>query len=155
VAAPPPTEAPRAAAPPAATPAPAPAAQPAPSTALPPHRDPQNAIFRERLVHFDFDSYLVRPSDQPMIERHARYLTTAPQLTLRIEGHADERGGSEYNLALGMRRADSVRRALALLGVANTRIEIVSWGEERPAAPDHDEASWEQNRRAEIIYVDR
>lgn len=152
-----------AAAAPAPAPAPAPAAAPArpttvapspatPSTALPPHRDPTSAIYRERIVYFEFDSSLLDAGDQALVDSHARYIATQPRMNLRIEGHADERGSSEYNLALGQRRAEAVRRALGLLGVEVGRIEAVSFGEERPQTDGHDESAWSKNRRAEIVY---
>lgn len=137
---------------PSARSAPTPAPTRAPVMALPAHQDPASAIYRERLVYFDFDSYLLDAADQALVERHARYLVTAAPLSVRIEGHADERGGAEYNLALGQRRAEAVRRAMSLLGVDAARIEATSWGEERPQHPGHDEAAWTQNRRAEIVY---
>jgi peptidoglycan-associated lipoprotein len=137
---------------PSARSTPTPAPTRAPVMALPAHQDPASAIYRERLVYFDFDSYLLDAADQALVERHARYLVTAAPLSVRVEGHADERGGAEYNLALGQRRAEAVRRAMSLLGVDAARIEATSWGEERPRHPGHDEAAWTQNRRAEIVY---
>ena len=131
---------------------PAPASARAPVTALPAHQDPASALYRERLIYFDFHSYLLDAANQALVERHARYLVTAAPLSVRVEGHADERGGAEYNLALGQRRAEAVRRAMSLLGVDAVRIEATSWGEERPRYPGHDEAAWTQNRRAEIVY---
>lgn len=131
-------------------------AQPAaPSAALPAHLDPANRIARERVIYFEFDSTLLDAADQALIASHARYLLSAPALTLKVEGHADERGGSEYNLALGLRRAETVRRALALLGVNDARVEATSWGEERPQAEGHEESAWTKNRRAEFVYPAR
>lgn len=121
-------------------------------TALPAHLDPNSVISRDRLVFFEFDSDVLDAVDRALIETHGRYLASATNLSIRVEGHADERGSSEYNLALGQRRADSVRRALTLLGVAANRIDTTSWGEERPLAAGHDEAAWSRNRRAELVY---
>ncbi len=125
------------------------------STALPEHMDPASAISRERSVFFAFDDSNVAPPYMPLVERHASYLTANPSLAARIEGHADERGGPEYNLALGQRRAEAVARALRLLGVAPNRVEAVSYGEERPSDKSRDEAAWARNRRADIGYPRR
>lgn len=145
---------------PTAVPRPAPqtAAVPTPSstaTALPPHRDPTHPLSRERIVYFAYDSDVIDAAGRAVIERHARYLTSSPTLSIKVEGHADERGSSEYNLALGQRRAEAVRRALALMGVADGRVEATSWGKERPADTGHDEAAWQRNRRVEIVYPPR
>jgi peptidoglycan-associated lipoprotein len=103
-----------------------------------------------RLVYFDFDSYVVKDEFRPVIEGHARVLTADAKKRLMIEGHTDERGGREYNLALGQKRAEAVARSLALLGAKESQIESVSFGEERPAAQGSDEAAWAKNRRAEL-----
>jgi peptidoglycan-associated lipoprotein len=105
-----------------------------------------------RLIYFDYDSYVIKPEFQNLVEAHARFLKSNNDRRVAIEGHTDERGGREYNLALGQRRAEAVRRALVLLGVADNRLEAVSFGKEKPAAPGSDEASWAQNRRAELVY---
>jgi peptidoglycan-associated lipoprotein len=125
------------------------------ATALAPHRDPTNALSRERVVYFAYDSDVIDAAGRAVVERHARYLVSNPTLAIKVEGHADERGSSEYNLALGQRRAEAVRRALALLGVADARVEATSWGEERPVAMERDEAAWQRNRRGEIVYPPR
>jgi peptidoglycan-associated lipoprotein len=104
----------------------------------------------QRIVYFDFDSFVVKPEFNGMLEGHARAMTAAPARRLVIEGHTDERGGREYNLALGQKRAEAVLRALATLGVAENRMEAVSFGKERPAAEGSNEAAWAQNRRAEL-----
>jgi len=104
-----------------------------------------------RIVYFDYDSYVVKPEFQSVIDAHARYLRSNNR-NIVIEGHTDERGGREYNLALGQRRSEAVRRALGLLGVPDSRIEAVSFGEEKPATQGGDESAWSQNRRAEISY---
>jgi peptidoglycan-associated lipoprotein len=105
-----------------------------------------------RLVYFDYDSYTIKPDSQATIEAHARFLKANPQRRVALEGHTDERGGREYNLALGQRRAEAVRRALALLGVGDGQMEAVSFGKEKPAIVGSDEAAWAQNRRVEISY---
>lgn len=103
-----------------------------------------------RVVYFDFDSFLVKEEFRPVVEDHARRLTNARNTRVLIEGHTDERGGREYNLALGQKRAEAVQRSLTLLGASPEQIEAVSFGEERPAATGSDESAWSQNRRAEI-----
>ena len=125
------------------------------SVTLPDHLNPTSAISTERSVFFEFDDSVLKAEYAPLIERHAKYLSTKAQLVVRIEGHADERGGAEYNLALGQRRAETVARALRLLGVKDGQLEAISYGEERPRASGHDETAWAQNRRADITYPAR
>jgi peptidoglycan-associated lipoprotein len=105
-----------------------------------------------RIIYFDYDSSDIRSEYRPAIEAHAGYLATNPNVIITLEGHADERGSREYNLALGERRAQSVKRQMVLLGASAGQIRLVSYGEERPAVEGHDESSWQQNRRVEIIY---
>ena len=105
-----------------------------------------------KIVYFDFDSYVVKPEFQSLIDAHAKYLLANKARKVAVEGHTDERGGREYNLALGQKRAEAVRRALGLLGVSDLQVEAVSFGKEKPAATGGDEASMAQNRRAEINY---
>jgi len=105
-----------------------------------------------RIVYFDYDSYVIKPEFQSLIEAHARFLKANNGRRVNIEGHTDERGGREYNLALGQRRSEAVRRALGLLGVPDSQVEPVSFGKEKPAAPGSDEAAWAKNRRAELVY---
>ncbi|MEO7885598.1 MAG: peptidoglycan-associated lipoprotein Pal [Polaromonas sp.] len=105
-----------------------------------------------KVIYFDFDSYVVKPEFQGAIESHAKYLTANKSRKMAIEGHTDERGGREYNLALGQKRAEAVRRALGLLGVADAQVEAVSFGKEKPAAAGSDEESMAKNRRAELNY---
>jgi peptidoglycan-associated lipoprotein len=105
-----------------------------------------------RIIYFDYDSYVIKPEFQPVLDGHARFLKSNNGRRISIEGHTDERGGREYNLALGQRRSEAVRRALGLLGVPDGQVEAVSFGKEKPVAMGSDEASWSQNRRAEIIY---
>jgi peptidoglycan-associated lipoprotein len=104
----------------------------------------------ERVVLFDFDSFAIRSDFTAMIEGHAKYLSFNRDKRIAIEGHADERGSREYNLALGQKRAEAVLRSLVLLGAQESQIEAVSFGEERPAATGSNEAAWAQNRRAEV-----
>ena len=117
-----------------------------------PLTDPNN-ILSKRSVYFDFDSNVIKDEYRGLIQAHARYLVEHPQAHIRIEGNTDERGSREYNLALGQRRADAVKKVMTVLGVPDSRIETVSFGEEKPVAPGHDEASWAQNRRADIKYA--
>ncbi|MGH8737570.1 MAG: peptidoglycan-associated lipoprotein Pal [Burkholderiales bacterium] len=148
-------ESPQAAsAPQASTPAPAPQAQPVeqPAMAMNPLHDP-NSILAKRSIYFDFDKSNIKADFRPLVEAHAGYMTGHASATMRIEGNCDERGSREYNLALGQRRADSLRKAMVLLGVSDTRIETISWGEEKPRAMGHNEAAWSQNRRDDIIYT--
>ena len=105
-----------------------------------------------RIVYFDFDSYVVKDQYRPVIEANAKALTTNRKMHMAVEGHTDDRGSSEYNLALGQRRAEAVVKSLTLLGADPTQLEAVSFGKERPAVEGHDEASWAKNRRAEIAY---
>jgi peptidoglycan-associated lipoprotein len=112
----------------------------------------QGPVNVARLVYFDYDSYVIKPEYQSLIEAHARFLKANAGRKINIEGHTDERGGREYNLALGQRRSEAVRRALGLLGVPDSQVEAVSFGKEKPAVPGSDEASWAKNRRAEIVY---
>ena len=105
-----------------------------------------------RIVYFDFDSFTIKDEFKPMIESHAKALAALRTKKLTVEGHTDERGGSEYNLALGQKRAEAVVRSLALLGAGPAQVEAVSFGEERPADTGHGETAWAQNRRVEIRY---
>jgi len=105
-----------------------------------------------RIIFFDYDSYTVRSDFQGLIDGHARFLKANPQRRVSIEGHTDDRGGREYNLALGQKRSEAVRRALTLLGVNDAQIEAVSFGKEKPAVQGSGESVWAQNRRAEITY---
>ncbi|MBI5719376.1 MAG: OmpA family protein [Burkholderiales bacterium] len=104
----------------------------------------------EASIFFAFDEYVIASEYLPTIEKLGRYLSAAPAAVLRVEGHADERGSHEYNLALGQKRAEAVVRALRTYGVRDNQVEAVSFGEERPRAEGHEEASWSQNRRADL-----
>lgn len=105
-----------------------------------------------RIVYFDFDSFEVKPEAQTILDANARYLNANRTRRVNLEGHTDERGGREYNLALGQKRAEAVRRALSLLGVPETQMEAVSFGEEKPAQTGLDEAAFSKNRRVELTY---
>lgn len=116
--------------------------------------DPQSPL-SQRVFYFEFDSSELSDQALETLKAHGEYLATHPERTVIIEGHTDERGSREYNLALGERRAESVARVLKLNGAAEDQIETVSYGEEKPAAMGHDEQAWAENRRAELIYTNR
>jgi peptidoglycan-associated lipoprotein len=116
-----------------------------------PLTDPNN-ILSKRSVYFDFDKYLVKQEYRALVEAHAKYLQSHPEKSIRIEGNADDRGSREYNLALGQKRAVAVKSLANLLGVPDKQIETISYGEEKPKATGEDEASWVENRRADIVY---
>jgi peptidoglycan-associated lipoprotein len=119
---------------------------------LPAHLDSKSDLSTQRSVYFDFDDFSIKQDYAALIERHGKYLVSNPALAIKLEGHADERGGSEYNLALGQKRADAAQRALKMYGVKDAQVESVSWGKEKPKAMGHDEAAWTQNRRADLQY---
>jgi peptidoglycan-associated lipoprotein len=104
------------------------------------------------VFYFDFDQAIVRRDGHAELDQHAAILGANARLSVRLEGHADERGTREYNLALGERRANAVQAYLLSQGASRSQIEVVSYGEEKPAAAGHDQASWEKNRRVEIVY---
>ncbi len=114
---------------------------------------PTGELLSRRIIYFDFDSAEIRADSQSIVGAHARYLADNPQARVRLEGHADERGSREYNIGLGERRAQSVRRALLLQGVTEAQLATVSYGEERPAVAGSDEGAYSQNRRVELIYA--
>ena len=116
-----------------------------------PLRDPNN-ILSKRSVFFDYDSNVVKDEYRGLVQAHSRYMTDKRDSRVRIEGNADERGSREYNLALGQRRAEAVKRVMTVLGVGDNRIETISYGEEKPVSQGHDEQAWAQNRRADITY---
>ncbi len=113
--------------------------------------DPQSAL-SVRIIYFEYNSSEIQSEYRSTIEAHSAYLSQNPGTTITLEGHADERGSREYNLALGERRAQSIKQQMMLLGASSSQIRLVSYGEERPAIDGHDEGSWQQNRRVEIIY---
>jgi peptidoglycan-associated lipoprotein len=109
-------------------------------------------VSADRIVYFDFDSTDIRPESQTIIESNVGYLRGSPRIITQLEGHTDERGSREYNIALGERRANAVRQVMSAMGVSPQQIRVVSYGEERPAAGGGDEQSYAQNRRVEIVY---
>jgi peptidoglycan-associated lipoprotein len=123
-----------------------------PSIAGNPLRDPSN-ILSKRSVFFDYDSNAVKDEYRGMVQAHSRYLGDKRDSRIRIEGNCDERGSREYNLALGQKRAESVKKMMTVLGVSDGRIETISFGEEKPMSSGHDEQAWSQNRRADIKYA--
>ena len=114
---------------------------------------PQAGLLVKRIVYFDFDSSEIKGEGTEVVAAHAKYLAGHANTRVRLEGHTDERGSREYNIGLGDRRAQAVRRSLLLQGAADAQISTVSYGEERPADPGHDEAAWAKNRRVEIVYL--
>jgi peptidoglycan-associated lipoprotein len=116
-----------------------------------PLHEPNN-ILSKRSVYFDYDSNAVKDEYRGLVQAHSRYMGDKRDSKIRIEGNCDERGSREYNLALGQRRAESVKKVMTVLGVSDGRIETISYGEEKPVAMGHDEQSWAQNRRADIKY---
>ncbi|RME34703.1 MAG: peptidoglycan-associated lipoprotein Pal [Gammaproteobacteria bacterium] len=114
--------------------------------------DNPDSPLANRVIYFDFDSSEIKAEYRPVVEAHAAYLAAHPETIVTLEGHTDERGSREYNLALGERRANAVRRQLVLLGASAGQIRVVSYGEERPVAEGHDEEAWALNRRVEIRY---
>ena len=107
-------------------------------------------ITLDRVIYFDFDSYVVKDEFRPIVEAHAKLLKNNPGAKEVAEGHTDERGGSEYNLALGQKRAEAVVQQMKVLGVGDSQLEAVSYGKERPAVDGHDESAWAKNRRVEL-----
>lgn len=145
-----------------ATAAAAPAAKPAvrevkpvapvAAAALDPLNDSKNLLLAKRSVYHDYDNAAVKDADRPVVEAHAKYLSQRATRKVRLEGNCDERGSDEYNLALGQRRADSVKKMLQAGGAKDTQLETVSYGEAKPKALGHDEAAWAENRRTDLIY---
>ena len=114
--------------------------------------DDPDSLLAKRTVYFDFDESVILDQDRPILEAHAQYLSQNLGAAVTLEGHTDERGTREYNLALGERRAISVRQFMSLLGASGQQLRTVSYGEEQPAALGHNEEAWAQNRRVQIIY---
>ena len=124
---------------------------PGAGTGANPLRDPNN-VLSKRSVFFDFDSFVVKSEYQPIVQTHGNYLGTNKQRRVTIVGNTDERGGREYNLALGQKRAEAVKQRLMLLGVVDSQVETVSLGKEKPRATGSNEEAWAQNRRADLNY---
>jgi peptidoglycan-associated lipoprotein len=114
--------------------------------------DDPDSLLAKRTVYFDYDESVILDQDRAILEAHAQYLSQNPGAAVTLEGHTDERGTREYNLALGERRAVGVRQYMSLLGGSGQQLRTVSYGEEQPAAMGHNEEAWAQNRRVEIIY---
>jgi peptidoglycan-associated lipoprotein len=125
--------------------------RPVETASVDPLNDPKG-VLAMRSVYFDFDSYVVREDGKPVVSNHSTYLNANKSRKVLIQGNTDDRGGSEYNLALGQKRAEAVRRSMATLGVAEGQMEAVSLGEEKPKASGSGEAAWAENRRADIVY---
>ncbi len=117
-----------------------------------PLRDPRS-ILSKRSVFFDFDSYAVKDDYRPLIDAHGKYLQAHRSARMTIQGNCDERGSREYNIALGQRRADAVKRMMLLDGATDQQIETVSFGKEKPRNPGHDEGAWAENRRDDFVYA--
>jgi peptidoglycan-associated lipoprotein len=132
---------------------PAPATKPAqqPAVKADPFTDPKNPLSK-RSIYYDFDKSAIKDEFKPTVQAHASYLKDHAGARVTIEGNCDERGSREYNLALGQRRADSVKGVMKLLGVKEGQVDTVSWGKEKPKAQGHDEAAWAENRRSDIVY---
>jgi peptidoglycan-associated lipoprotein len=122
-----------------------------PGAAYPELKDPKN-ILSKRSVLFDYDSYVIKDQYRPLVEAHAKFLVSHPKVRMLIQGNTDERGSREYNLALGQKRADAVKKALGLLGVSEGQLESVSLGEEKPSCSDSGESCWAANRRGDMLY---
>jgi len=131
------------------TPPPEPVAAPEPEVDP---LDQPGSLLQQRIVYFDFDSSVITDEALPIIKAHAEYLASHQNRSFTLEGHCDERGTREYNIALGERRADAVRRMLVANGVSDNQIKVVSYGEERPAQLGHNESAWAANRRAVFNY---
>jgi peptidoglycan-associated lipoprotein len=114
---------------------------------------PQEGLLAKRTIYFDFDSSEIRGEGADIVAAHAKYLSKNTGMKVRLEGHTDERGSREYNIGLGERRSQAVRRALLLQGAGESQLSTVSYGEERPAAAGSDETAWAKNRRVEIVYL--
>ena len=122
------------------------------SFASQPWNDPQSPLY-QRSVYFDLNEYTVQTKYQKTLSAHASYLKANPKQKMIIQGNTDERGTAEYNLALGQRRSDAVRKSLNLMGVSDDQMEAVSFGKEKPKAEGDNEAAWAENRRADIVYI--
>jgi len=115
--------------------------------------NPSSVLATDRSVYFEFNSYSVGEQYRPLVNTHAQYLASNPEQTILIEGNTDARGGAEYNLALGNRRAEAVRRMMTLIGARDAQIETISFGKEKPKALGDTEADYAENRRADIVYL--
>jgi peptidoglycan-associated lipoprotein len=135
--------------------APAGSERPIAQVTVDPSKDPlndPNSPLAKRSIYFDFDSFTIKDEFRPVVEAHARFLVANKARKVVVQGNTDERGSREYNLALGQKRSEAVRRALLSLGVADAQIEAVSFGEEKPKATGTDESAFAENRRADLAY---
>ncbi|MDO8311200.1 MAG: peptidoglycan-associated lipoprotein Pal [Sideroxyarcus sp.] len=130
----------------------APVAAPPPTSIDP--RQQAGSVLAKRSIYFDYDSYAVKPEYQDIVAAHAKFLSSRKDLKVMLEGHADERGSREYNLALGQRRSEAVFKVITMTGGLKDNLEAVSFGKEKPVAIGHDESAWKQNRRVDIRYSD-
>ena len=130
----------------------APGARSAPGTSVAGVRTSGKSMPQAHSVYYDYDRSEIKSEDVKLIEAHAQYLREHTDLKVKVEGNADERGSAEYNLALGQRRADAVQKRMTILGIPSDRIETVSFGKEKPKARGHEESSWSENRRSDIVY---
>jgi peptidoglycan-associated lipoprotein len=112
-----------------------------------------NSPLSQRVLYFELDSTQIKERDQKILAVHSEFLAAHPGITVVLEGHADERGTREYNIALGEKRAKSIMQLMTLQGVAASQVQVISFGEERPVALGHDDADWKLNRRVEILYT--
>lgn len=117
-----------------------------------PLKDPRS-VLSKRSVYFDFDQYNVKDEYKPLVEAHAKYLVGNKTAKMTIQGNCDERGSREYNIALGQRRADNVKRMMQLYGATDSQVETVSFGKEKPRNTGHDEGAWAENRRDDLVYA--
>ena len=122
------------------------------SSGLPRELTDPKSILSRRSVYFDYDRFDVKSEYRDLVTAHARFLSNNRQFKMLIQGNTDERGSREYNLALGQKRADAVKRMLVMLGVREDQVESVSLGEEKPRSEGHDEAAWAENRRSDMLY---
>jgi len=124
------------------------------SSSYDPINDSSTIVYKKRSIYFDFDSYKINHEYLELLSLHAKYLAENKNKTMNIviQGNTDERGTTEYNLALGQKRAESVKKALTILGVSDSQIEAVSFGKEKPKLTESSEAAWRENRRADIVY---
>lgn len=112
----------------------------------------KKGVLAKRSVYFDYDSFVIKDEFKPQVEAHGKFLVANPKVKMLIQGNADERGSREYNLALGQKRAEALKKMLMLLGAREDQVEAVSLGEEKPKNPGHDEAAWAENRRDDMLY---
>ena len=118
-----------------------------------PHKDPANMLSQKRSIYFDYDQFTIKDEFKATVEAHAKYVQGGRTLRVILQGNTDERGTREYNIALGQKRADAVKKLMMLLGANEIQIETVSFGKEKPRRDGHDDSSWAENRRVDIVYV--